>query len=120
MPHIAEQQGSAAVLEQLRNLICMKRRVQRNRRTTGRDDAKVRSNPARMIVSQNRNSCAGLKPALREPAANALRHSPRFVVSLAFHAVTALNFQRNVVRPARCALAEELVEGRHGPAEKYT
>src|SRR5580692_12318484 len=120
MPHIAEQQGSAAVLEQLRNLIRIKRRVQRNRRTTGGDDAKVGGNPARMIISQNRNPCARLKPALREPATDALRHAPRFVVSVAFHAVTALNFQSNVVRPARSAFAEEFVEGRHGPAGKYT
>jgi hypothetical protein len=73
-----------------------------------------------MIISQNRNPSAPLKPALRQPAANALRHAPRFIVSVAFHAVTALNFQRDVVRPARGALAEEFVEGRHGPAGKYT
>src|ERR1700690_3018506 len=120
MPPIAKQQGTAAILEELCNLIRVKRRVQRNGRTTSRDNAKVRGDPTRMVVGQDRNSRARLKPVLCQPAADALRHAPRLGVSVALHPVAPLNFQGDIVRPALSAFAKEFVEGWHGPAGKYT
>jgi hypothetical protein len=55
-----------------------------------------------------------LKSVLGQPAANALRHAPRFGIGKALHAVAPLNFERYILRPALSALAEKLVKGRHG------
>src|SRR5208282_4262115 len=106
MLRIAEQQGTATILEELRNLIGMKCRIEGNGRASGRDNPEVRSDPTRMIIGQDRNACARLKSTFFQPAANALRHAPRFGISIAFHPVMPLNFQRNMVRPALSALAE--------------
>jgi len=118
MPHIAKQQGTAAILEKLRNLIRMKRRVQRNSRATGRDDAKVSSDPTRMVVGQDRSPGTRLKSFFRKPAADALSHPPGLGVGVALHPVTPLNLKRNIVGPALGALAKELIEGWHGVSSK--
>src|SRR5271169_5857637 len=97
---IAEHQRTTAVLKDFRNLIRMKGRIQRNGRATGRDNAEVCSDPARMVVGEDCNSSARLKPVLGEPAPDALRHAPRLGVGVALYPVTALNLQRDVVGPA--------------------
>jgi hypothetical protein len=73
-----------------------------------------------MIVRQDRNPGARLKLTLGQPAADALGHASRFGVGAAFDPVTSLNFESGVVGPALSTLAKEIVEGRHGPAGKYT
>src|ERR1700674_1500283 len=106
MSHIAKQQRTAAILEELRNLIRMKRCVQGNRGTTGRDNAEVSDDPTRVVIGQDRNPSARLKSAVCQPAADAFRHAPRLSVGFALHQVAPRNLERNIVGPALSAFAK--------------
>jgi hypothetical protein len=61
-----------------------------------------------------------LKSTPDQPSANALRHLPHFGIGEALDSISSLYFQRDIVRPALSALAEEFVKSWHGTKWEYT
>ncbi|OLC90451.1 MAG: hypothetical protein AUH86_22995 [Acidobacteria bacterium 13_1_40CM_4_58_4] len=113
---IAEEQRTTAIRQQRRDLVRMERRIQRYGCASGCNDAQVCGHPARMIVSQNGNPRAGLKPVFHQPAADRFRHPPRFSIGVALNPVATLDLEGNVLGPALGTFAETGVESRHGLA----
>ncbi len=78
-----------------------------------RDDAKVRSDPSRMIVRENSATSAGFKIPFRKPAADRFRHAAKLGVGVAFNAIAPLDLYSRVCRPALSALAKAFVKSWH-------
>src|SRR5271167_4840637 len=116
MFRVTKQQGTTAVFQQFGYLPGLKSGVERNRRISAGDDAQISRDPAGMIVSENGNAGAGRKGLFPEPAANRLRHPPKFGVAVALDPVATLDLESNLVRPALRTLAKAVVEGGHGSA----
>src|ERR1700722_2172334 len=73
-----------------------------------------------MIIGKDRQPRPARKFVFRDPAAYRFGHAAQFVIRTAFEVIVALQFQRNVVRPALRALDKAVVESGHGSWRIYT
>src|SRR6266851_3852213 len=116
---ITDNQGTAAIAQELRYLVRVIGCVQWHRGASHSDDAKVRCNPAWMVVGQNCNPRARLDSTSAKPRPKRFCHAAELAVRVALDAIRPLNFNRDVFRPAFGALDEAVVKSGH-QWRKYT
>src|ERR1700686_1411012 len=109
---VAKQQRSAAIHQQLLDLVRMKSGVEWNRGPSRGDDSQVGRHPPRMVRRQNRHSRIP-RDACRKPVRPALRHPGQFGKRNPLHRLVPLNLKRNVVGKFPGRFLKPLVEGWH-------
>jgi len=117
---IAEQSRSAAILQQLGQLVGVQSSVERDDRASRRNGPEIRGHPARMVVRHNGQARSARESVFCEPSSNRFRHAVEFGVGATFDAIVALDFQCDVIRPALGALDKTVVESGHESCGIYT
>src|SRR5450631_2265965 len=120
MFRVTEDCRCAAVFQKLGDLIGMQGRVEGNGGAARGDDSQVRRDPVRVIIGQNCESGSVGKSVLGNPPANRFGHAVQFFVGAAFDVIVALEFERDIGRPALRAFNKAIVEGGHSSWRIYT
>src|SRR5436305_15329971 len=94
--------------------------IERHGRASRRHYAEKHCHPARMVVPQNDNPCAGAKSVLAQPQADGLGHMAQLSVGTALYALAALDFEGHILGPVLDALAKTVVKSRHRSRGKMT
>src|SRR5258708_1092233 len=120
MPGVAEQSRSAAVFQQLGQLIGVQGGIQWDDRTSRRNDAEISRDPAWMVVGQNGQTRSASESVLGDPSPDRFGHPADPPIRTTVDVIMTLQFQRGVVRPASGALDKTVVESGHGSWGIYT
>src|ERR1700676_5242353 len=73
-----------------------------------------------MIVRKNGKPRSLRKFIFRDPSTHGFGHAAQFGIRATFEVIVALQFQRDIVRPALRALDKAVVESGHGSWRIYT
>jgi hypothetical protein len=117
MLYVGYKERRAAVLEEFGDLVGVEGGVERDRSVAGGDRPQVGGDPAGMVVGKDGDACARRQFLVGQPAADGFGHLASFGVSVAFDLVVALDFERDVLRPALFGFDELVVERGHGTEE---
>ena len=120
MLRVAEQCRGATVFQQCGQLIGVQRGVERDHRTSRRNDSQIRRDPAGMVIRHDGQPRSASESAFSDPSPHGFRHPVKLSIRAALDVIVALDFQRDVVRPALRAFDKPVVESGHESCGIYT
>ena len=118
--YIAEQGRAAAVFQQLGQLVGVQSSVERDHRTSRRNDPEIRRHPSRMVIRHDGQPRSSRKSVFADPSSDGFGHPAEFDVGATLDVIVALEFECDIVWPALRAFEKTVVESGHESCGIYT
>jgi len=107
-------------LQELGELVGVKRGIEGNDCASCRDDAEINGDPAGMVICEDGQRGSMCELFIDNPTAYRFGHAAQFGISTTFQVIRALKLKRNVIGPAVGAFAKTVVESGHRSWGIYT